>query len=335
MNLISTPTEKSRFRGTKLAAVLGMAQPLCATATLAQKVPPMEISAEFPYESQFIEILGSRMHYVEKGDGDPILFLHGQPTSSYLWRNIMPHVEKQGRVIAVDNIGFGKSDQPDLDYVFEDHYRYIEGFIEALDLKNITLVIHDWGSALGLHYARQHPNNVKGIALMESIVAPLMPAVSYDALPQGLGDFFRMVRDPIQGSKLLIDENYFVEVALPGFISRDLDQVTHDTYRQPFLKKSSRKQLNQWPNEMPIGGSPAGVAEVVAAYNAWLWETETPLLFLYASPGALNPPELVDWWAERAKNIETAFIGAGLHFVQEDQPYAIGRAISDWYRRLN
>jgi haloalkane dehalogenase len=170
---------------------------------------------------------------------------------------------------------------------------------------------------------------------MESILAPVMPAESYEALPKPLEDFFRTMRDPIQGPQLMIEENHFVEAILPGFISRDLDQAARDYYRQPFLEKSSRKQINQWPNEMPIGGEPADVAEAVAAYNAWLLETETPLLFLYASPGALNPPELVDWWAERAKNIETVYIGAGLHFVQEDQPYAIGRAISDWYRRLD
>ena len=321
--------------GAVLVAVLSIAQLFFPASTFAQKIPPMEISSEFPYESRFIEILGSQMHYVEKGEGDPILFLHGQPTSSYLWRNIMPHVENQGRVIAVDNIGFGKSDKPDLDYVFADHYRYIEGFIEALGLNNLTLVVHDWGSGLGLHYARLHPDNVKAIALMESIVAPIMPAESYEAMPEQLRNFFVMLRDPVDGPKLLIDENFFVEVALPNFISRDLDTVAHDYYRQPFLEKSSRWPLNQWPNQIPIGGTPADVAEVVAAYNAWLLETETPLLFLYASPGALNPPELVDWWAERAKNIETVFIGSGLHFVQEDQPYAIGRAISDWYRRLN
>jgi haloalkane dehalogenase len=334
MRSIRPRTDRPLFRGAALAAVLAIVQLFFATSSFAQKVPPMEISPEFPYESRFVEILGSQMHYVEKGEGDPILFLHGQPTSSYLWRNVMPHVELQGRVIAVDNIGFGKSDQPDLDYVFADHYRYIEGFIETLDLKNITLVVHDWGSGLGLHYARLHPDNVKAIGLMESILGPIMPAESYEALPKQLGDFFRTMRDPVKGPKLMIDENYFVEGVLPGFISRDLDTVAHDYYRQPFLEKSSRKQINQWPNEVPIGGSPADVAELVAAYNAWLLETETPLLFLYASPGALNPPELVDWWAERAKNIETAFIGAGLHYVQEDQPYAIGRAISDWYRRL-
>ena len=308
---------------------------LFATPAFAQKVPPMEISSDFPFESRFVEVHGAKMHYVDTGEGDPILFLHGQPTSSYLWRNIMPHLEKQGRVVAPDNIGFGKSDQPDLDYVFTDHYRYIEGFIGALDLKNITLVVHDWGSGLGLHYAQQHPDNVRGIVLMESILAPVMPAESYEALPKPLEDFFRTMRDPVQGPQLMIEQNHFVEVILPSFIVRDLDPAAHDYYRQPFLEKSSRKQINQWPNEMPIGGSPADVAEAVAAYNAWLLETETPLLFLYASPGALNPPDLVDWWAERAKNIETVYIGQGLHFVQEDQPYAIGRAISDWYRRLN
>jgi haloalkane dehalogenase len=315
--------------------VLAVSPFLIAASALAQKVPPMEVSSDFPYESRFIEVHGSQIHYVEKGAGDPILFLHGQPTSSYLWRNIMPHVEKQGRVVAPDNIGFGKSDQPPLDYVFADHYRYIEGFIEALELKNITLVVHDWGSGLGLHYARQHPNNVKGIVLMESILAPVMPAESYEALPKPLEDFFRTMRDPVQGPQLMIEQNYFVEAVLPNFIVRDLDPVAHDYYRQPFLEKSSRKQINQWPNEIPIGGSPADVAEAVAAYNAWLLETETPLLFLYASPGALNPPDLVDWWTERAKNMESVYIGPGLHFVQEDQPYAIGRAISDWYRRLN
>ena len=298
------------------------------------KIPPIEVSAEFPYESKFVQVLGSQMHYVEKGTGDPILFLHGQPTSSYLWRNIMPHLENQGRVIAPDNIGFGKSDQPDLDYVFADHYRHIEGFINELDLKNITLVVHDWGSGLGLHYARLNPDNIKGIVTMESIIAPLIPAESYDTMPKELGDFFRTVRDPEKGQKLLIDENFFVEGALPGFISRPLDETAHNIYRAPFVEVSSRKQVNQWPNEMPIGGVPAKTDQVVSAYNAWLEETELPWLFLYASPGALNPPEAAEYWSEHAKNIETVYIGAGLHYVQEDQPFAIGRAISDWYRRL-
>jgi len=298
------------------------------------KVPPLEVSSKTSYEHKFIDVLGSKIAYVEAGDGDPILFLHGQPTSSYLWRNIMPHLEKQGRVIAPDNIGFGKSDQPKLEYTFTDHYKYIDGFIKAKGLKNITLVVHDWGSGLGLHYARLNPENIKGIVTMEAIIAPLIPAKSYDALPKDLGNFFRTVRDPDKGRKLLIDENFFVEGALPGFIVRPLAKEAHDVYRAPFKSKSSRIQVNQWPNEMPIGQNPKVTHDIVTAYNAWLEETNIPWLFLYATPGALNPPEAADYWAARAKNIETVYIGAGLHYVQEDQPFAIGRAISDWYRRI-
>ena len=299
------------------------------------RVPPLEVSSEMPYEHQFIEILGARMAYVEAGEGDPILFLHGQPTSSYLWRNIMPHLEDQGRVIAPDNIGFGMSDQPDLEYTFADHYQYIEAFIEEMGLTNITLVVHDWGSGLGLHYAQQNPNNVRGIVTMEAIIAPLIPAESYDAMPTDLGNFFRTVRDPESGRRLLIEENFFVEQALPGFIVRPLAEEALDVYRAPFPTEQSRIQVNQWPNEMPIGEVPRQTHDIVTAYNAWLEETEIPWLFLYATPGALNPPEAADYWAARANNIETVYIGAGLHYVQEDQPYAIGRAISDWYRRLD
>ncbi len=298
------------------------------------KVPPLEISSEFPYEHKFVSILGSKIAYVDEGEGDPIVFLHGQPTSSYLWRNIMPFVEGQGRIIAPDNIGFGKSDQPELDYTFGDHYRYFEAFMNELDLDNITLVVHDWGSGLGLHYAAQNPERIKAIVTMESIIAPLIPAASYDAMPKELGDFFRTVRDPENGRKLLIEDNFFVEGALPGFIVRPLAQEAHDVYRAPFLTEKSRIQVNQWPNEMPIGGQPAATDKIVNEYNAFLEETDIPWLFLYSTPGALNTPEVADYWAARAKNIETVYIGHGLHYVQEDQPYAIGRAIADWYRRL-
>lgn len=298
------------------------------------KVPPLDVPSETRYTTQSVEILGSRMAYIDVGEGEPIVFLHGQPTSSYLWRNIMPHLKGQGRLIAPDNIGFGKSDQPALEYTFRDHYRYFEAFVEKLDLRNITLVVHDWGSGLGLHYATLHTDNVKGIVTMESIIAPLIPAKSYDAMPEDLGNFFRTVRAPGSGRKLLIEDNYFVEGALPGFIVRPLAPEALDVYRAPFKTEKSRIQVNQWPNEMPIGQVPQETHDIVTAYNAWLETTDTPWLFLYATPGALNTPEAADYWSARAKNIETVYIGAGLHFVQEDQPFAIGRAISDWYRRL-
>ncbi|WP_424972858.1 haloalkane dehalogenase [Dinoroseobacter sp. S76] len=297
------------------------------------KVPPLQVSSEFPYDHKFIEFLGSQMAYVDEGEGDPILFLHGQPTSSYLWRNVMPFVEGDGRIIAPDNIGFGKSDQPELDYTFGDHYAYFEAFVTALELENITLVVHDWGSGLGLHYAAQNPDKIKGIVTMESILAPLIPAASYEAMPEDLANFFRTVRDPETGRKLLIEDNFFVEGALPGFIVRPLAEEALDVYRAPFLTEASRIQVNQWPNEMPIGGDPAATTEIVANYNAFLEGTDIPWLFLYATPGALNTPEVADYWAARAQNIETVYIGHGLHYVQEDSPYAIGRAISDWMRR--
>lgn len=313
----------------------GLAGLFASASAFADKVPPMEVSAEFPYESRYVEVLGSQMHYIDKGEGDPIVFLHGQPTSSYLWRNIMPHLEPHGRIIAPDNIGFGKSDKPDIGYTYAEHIRYIDGFIEALDLNNITFVIHDWGSAFGFDYAARNPDKVKGIAFMEAILAPIFPAKSYETMPPPLAEFFTTMRDPVKGPELMIEQNYFVEGVLPNFVSRDMDAVTMDVYREPFVDKLSRKAINQWPNEIPIGGVPANVVETVANYNEWLLQTDTPLLFLYATPGALNPPEIVDWWADRARNMETVYIGAGLHYVQEDQPYAIGRAIADWYRRID
>ena len=314
---------------------------LLAAAALAEapnpykgfKVPPLDVPSETRYTYKYVEVLGSKMAYVEAGEGDTILFLHGQPTSSYLWRNIMPHLEYQGRVIAPDNIGFGQSDQPQLDYTFGDHYQYFDAFVKKLKLRNITLVVHDWGSGLGLHYARLNPDNVKAIVTLESIIAPLIPAESYDALPTDLAKYFRTARAPGNGPKL-IEDNFFIERTLLDFTVRPLAEAAHDVYRTPFQTEQSRKQVNQWPKEVPIGRRPQATHDIITAYNAFLEKTEIPWLFLYATPGGLNTPEAADYWSKRAKNIETVYVGTGLHYLQEDQPYAIGRAISDFYRRL-
>ncbi len=300
-------------------------------------IPPLEISSEIKYAHKFVEILGSKMAYVDEGAGDPILFLSGQPTSSYMWRNIMPHLEKQGRVIAPDNIGFGKSDQPDIKYTFGDHYRYFDAFVKKLDLKNITLVVHDWGSGLGLNYARLNPDNIKAIVTMESIIAPVIPAKSYSAMRKDLAGFFTMARDPVKGRKVIIDDNGWLKEGgfLDQFTVRPIAPEAMKVYQEPHQTKKSRQQVFQWPSEMPIGQEPKAVHDIVTAYNKWLEETNVPWLFFYATPGVLNPPEAAEYWIARAKNIETRYIGHGLHYVQEDHPYAIGRAISDWYRRIN
>ncbi|MCH9039618.1 MAG: haloalkane dehalogenase [Chloroflexi bacterium] len=290
-----------------------------------------EISADFPYESHYVDVLGSKMHYVEEGEGDPILFLHGNPTSSYLWRNIIPHVTSLGRAVAPDLIGMGKSDKPDIEYRFFDHVRYVDGFIEALGLKNITLVIHDWGSALGFHYAHRNDSNIKGIAFMEAI---LMPIPSWDMMPEQMREIFKNLRDPEVGYEMVVNQNFFVEQLLPMAINRQLTEEEMDRYREPYLEPSSRKPLWVWPNEIPIEGQPADVAEVVGAYSQWLQQTELPKLLLYGNPGAIITAPTVEWAKQSLKNLSTVDIGEGVHYLQEDNPHQIGSEIAEWIKKL-
>ena len=289
-----------------------------------------EISAAFPFESKFVEVLGSRMHYVEEGTGDPVVFLHGNPTSSYLWRNVIPHLSPLARCITPDLIGMGKSDKPDIEYRFFDHVRYVEGFIETLGLRNITFVIHDWGSALGFHYARRHEDNVKGLAFMEAIMRP----VTWDEWPEQARGMFQAFRTPQVGWDLLVNQNAFVEQVLPGAIFRKLSQEEMDRYREPFLDPASRKPVWRWPNELPIEGEPADVVEAAQAYADWLGKSDVPKLLLYAQPGAIMREPLVEWCRKNVRNLKAVDIGPGVHFVQEDHPHEIGEAIAQWYRGL-
>lgn len=290
----------------------------------------VEISPDFPFVSRYVEVLGSRMHYVEEGEGDPILFLHGNPTSSYLWRNVIPHVSGQGRAIAVDLIGMGKSDKPDLDYTFQDHQRYVDAFIAALELENITLVIHDWGSALGLDYASRHADNILGIAMMEAIIPPSAPSPE----PPAEGSLFDMLRDTETGPELIMEDNYFVEVILPGAVYRGLTEAEMEHYRAPYPDAESRKPVYVWPQEVPFGDGPQRNVDMVNRIGGWLLETDTPILLFYANPGTIIPPQAAEWLAGRLRNIETRYLGPGYHFVQEDHPHKIGLGLADWRRRL-
>jgi len=291
-----------------------------------------DISSEFPFESRFVSVLGARMHYVEEGEGDPILFLHGNPTSSYLWRNVLPLLRPQGRVIAVDLIGMGKSDKPDIDYTYDDHIRYVEGFIDALGLEDITLVIHDWGSALGFDYASRNEHNVAGIAFMEAIVAPFAPVPNYEAMGP-IGSAFQAWRTPGVGEELILEHNQFVEQILPGAVARDLTEEEMAHYREPYPDPTSRKPTLAWPREVPIGGEPQRNVELVERYSAWMSGTNMPMIHLWARPGALNPEPVAQWLVAHLQHLESVFVGRGVHFIQEDQPEIIGRAIADWRRR--
>ena len=325
-----------------LLALSTVAHPALAAlpASGSQKLPPKPSraapSAEFPYASKYLEVLGSKMHYIDEGEGDPILFLHGNPTSSYLWRNVIPFLKGQGRAIAVDNIGFGKSDKPGIGYTYAEHLRYIERFISKLELKNITLVVHDWGSALGFAYASRHEANIKGIAFMEAIVPPVFPMESYEKMGPEVGPLFRAMRDPVKGPQMIIEQNMFIEGIMPNAgVVRPLSEAEMNAYRAPFLDPATRKPILVWPLQLPIGGDPADVTQAISAYGTWLAATNIPKLHVYASPGAFNPPAVSEHFARTLKNIETAYVGLGTHYIQEDNPEAIGRAIADWYRRIS
>ena len=288
------------------------------------------IATDFPFKSNYITVHGSQMHYIDEGKGDPILFLHGNPTSSYLWRNIIPYVTDKARAIAVDLIGMGKSNKPDIDYRFFDHAKYVEGFIETLGLKNITLVIHDWGSALGFYYAMRDESNIKGIAFMEAILMP----TSWEAFPEPVRELFQGFRTPEVGWDMLVNKNIFIEEVLPGGIVRKLSKEEMENYRAPFKDSTNRKPIWRWPNEIPIDNEPADVVGVVNDYNQKLQASDIPKLLFHATPGALTPPELVKWCQQSLKQLKTVDIGQGSHYLQEDNPHLIGSELASWYENL-
>ncbi len=288
------------------------------------------ISADFPFESKYVEVHGSKMHYVDEGEGDPILFLHGNPTSSYLWRNIIPYLVPHGRCIAPDLIGMGKSDKPELDYSFFDHAKYLEGFIEKLGLSNITLVIHDWGSGLGFHYASRNENNIKGIAFMEAMLKPM----KWDDFPSGEKTGFKLFRTSGIGWFMLSFLNMFLTQLLPRMIVRKLSKEEKEYYEAPFKTIKSRKPVRQWPLEIPIDGQPSETYEMISNYSRKMQESELPKILFYGNPGAIIGAEYVEWCKQNLKNLAIVDIGEGLHFIQEDNPHLIGEELAKWVQDL-
>ncbi|MBD3419121.1 MAG: haloalkane dehalogenase [Chitinivibrionales bacterium] len=293
--------------------------------------PKKQDWAHFPYESRYINVHGSDMHYIEQGEGDPVLFLHGNPTSSYLWRNIIPHVSPHARCIAPDLIGMGKSDRPDLDYTYADHYKYTTGFIDKMDLHNITLVIHDWGSGLGFNYAMNHEGTIKGIAFMEAIIRTW----TWEAFPPDARMPFKLMRTPGIGWVMISVMNGFVEQMLPMATMRELSEEEMNAYRAPFPTIASRKPVRMWPNQIPISGKPAQTHHIVSEYNRKLTRSQLPKLLFYADPGAIVDSATVAWCKANLPNLETVYLGKASHFVQEDHPDKIGREIARWYREIS
>jgi len=289
-----------------------------------------EISAEFKFDKKRVSVLDAQMAYVDVGGtgGETVVFLHGNPTSSYLWRNVIPHVAEKARCIAPDLIGMGDSQKlPDLAYRFVDHRCYLDAFLDAVVPEGkITLVMHDWGSALGFDWARRNAHRVAGLAFMEFIT----PIPSWNYFPEVGRDLFRAFRAPETGRELLIEQNFFIEKVLPGGVVRTLSETEMDHYRAPFLQAESREPLYRFPNELPIEGAPEDVFAIAEQYHEWLLSNDLPKLFFRAMPGALITEEKAAWYVAELRNTRSVTIGAGRHFVQEDQPHLIGREIADW-----
>lgn len=295
-------------------------------------LPAAVVPEDLTIDRKSVSVLGSAMSYLEQGDGKPVLYIHGNPTSAYLWRNVLPYTSDTHRSIAVDLIGMGHSGKPEIEYSYADHYRYLSAFIEKLDLRDVTLIAHDWGAALAWDYARQNPERVKRIAFMEGVLPPSFPVADIAAMGE-TGQVLMALRSPEQGRELVIEGNMFVEQMLPGFVNRPLGEMAMTEYRAPYIEKEDRLPTLQWPRELPIEGQPASTTAIMEDILDFMRTTEMPTLFLYADPGVVGPAEVSDWYAANLKQVETAYVGPGLHFIQEDQPDAIGRAVSDWLRR--
>jgi haloalkane dehalogenase len=287
---------------------------------------------ETPLAKKTIDVLGARMAYHERGAGAPVLFLHGNPTSSYLWRDVIPELDGLGRLIAPDLIGMGDSAKlpnpgPDT-YRFTTHRDYLGAFIDAVigPAESLVLVVHDWGSALGFDWANRHRGRVRGIAYMEAIVRPVASWNEWSASATPIFQGFRSDK----GETMILERNMFIERVLPGSVLRKLTEAEMTEYRRPFVQAEDRWPTLTWPRQIPIAGEPADVVQISAAYSQWMAENDIPKLFVNAEPGAIligAPRDFCRSW----KN-QTEVTVPGSHFIQEDSGPAIGRAVANWIK---
>ena len=292
------------------------------------------ISASMPYGKCFKSINGKNIAYIDVGDGAPIVLLHGNPTSSYLWRNVIPHLEGIGRVIVPDLIGHGDSEKlPDSEgperYSFEITYEYLAGLLEELNItEDVTFVIHDWGSALGFHWAKHHPEAVKGIAYMEAIVCPM----TWDDWPESARGIFKGFRSD-KGEDLVLQRNMFVEAVLPSSVIRQMGEEEMNQYRKAFTKAADRQPTLNWPRQIPIDGEPSHMVDLVASYGEWMASNqELPKLFINADPGSILTGKARKFCRTWPNQKEVTV--AGTHFIQEDSPAEIGIAVAEWLQTI-
>tara|TARA_B100000609_G_scaffold190633_1_gene178749 strand:+ start:515 stop:1378 length:864 start_codon:yes stop_codon:yes gene_type:complete len=285
------------------------------------------------WDKKYIDVLGKQIAYVEMGEGDPIIFQHGNPTSSFLWRNILPQLKSLGRCIAMDLIGMGDSekleDKGNMTYSYDTHKKYFDGFLDAIGVEsNATLVIHDWGSALGFDWANDYPQKVKAICYMEGIVQ----SMEWEDWNEDAKGIFQGFRSPA-GEEMILEKNLFIEAVLPGSILRKLSDAEMNEYRRPFNDKKSRRPTLDWPRQIPLENNPPEICRIVDSYSQWMAENNIPKLFINAEPGAIligKQREFCRTW----KNQKEVTV-KGSHFIQEDSPNEIGNAIFDWLKGID
>ena len=287
------------------------------------------INETMTYQKKFTDVDGKQIAYVDEGAGDPIVLLHGNPASSFLWRNIIPELTQSGRVIVPDLIGHGDSDKlpasegPDR-YTLEVAYHYVEELLKTIGAdKNVTLVIHDWGSGIGFLWAMRHSEQMKGIAYMEAIVKPM----SWDDWDQDAAGIFKGFRSE-KGEDLILNRNMFIEAVLPASVMRTLTEAEMNTYRAPYVNADDRQPLLNWPRQIPIEGEPENIVALVNEYGAFMASSEMPKLFINADPGSIltgRQREFCRTWRNQQE-----ITVKGLHFIQEDSPLEIGQAVAKW-----
>lgn len=288
------------------------------------------ISGKLAYPSKFIEVKGSKIHYVEAGQGDPVLFLHGVPTSCYVWRNIIPYLAPLGRCIAPDLIGFGKSAKPDIDYSITDHIHYMNEFITALGLKNVTLVMHGWGSIIGFDYAMRHQQNIKGLAFYEAFLRP----TNGDDVSLPFQEQINEIENEGAATDIVTNGISFIDKVLPQNVMRQLTEEEMTYYREPFIQSGAGKPILQYLKELPLHDVHNKAAEIIKSYSEKLTQSPLPKLMLYSVPGFITTIATLMWAKENLPNLEIVDLGEELHLAQESSPELMGEAISIWLQSV-
>ncbi|MGH1356749.1 MAG: haloalkane dehalogenase [Thalassovita sp.] len=303
-----------------------------AAATAVAAIAPVPGLA-MPFEKKRATVLGHEMAYVDEGAGRPVVFLHGNPASSYLWRNIIPYVTDGHRAIAPDLMGMGDSDKPGMIETYRESAEYLHAFLDSLDLQDAVLVIHDWGSALGWHYARTRPERIAAVAFMEAMAPPFMPIKDMNVLGPEMVQFMTGIRTEGVGEQMILEQNLFLD----AFMRHDgagLSEEVMTEYNRPFPTPASRQIILDWPREIPMGGSPADVHEIVQANSDFVADSTFPKLMFHVSPGAVIPIDAAEWIKANLTNIEAVYLGEGGHFIQEQYPDEIGEGLADWLTRV-